>query len=131
MKRSPPPDAHLSRRERQIMDVIHAMTRASAADVHERIPHPPTLTAVRTMLRNLESKGELRHEQDGPRHIYLPTVKRELAQRSAMAQTLRTFFGGSPKAALAALLDATERPLTKSERAELVALIQREREVGR
>jgi BlaI family transcriptional regulator, penicillinase repressor len=131
MPSHPPPSASLSRRERQIMDVIFRMGRASAAEVHERIPDPPTLTAVRTMLRNLEEKGHLRHEKDGPRHIYSATVERESAERSAVMHLLRTFFGGSPRAAVAALLDASERPLNDREREELVDMIRRERGEGR
>jgi predicted transcriptional regulator len=131
MSSAQPPDAELSRRERQIMDVIFRLGRASAAEVHERLPDAPSATAVRTMLRILEDKGHLRHEKDGPRHIYLPTVPRDSAQRSAAAHLLRTFFGGSPRAAVAALLDLSERPLTSKEREELVEMIRQEREEGR
>jgi len=125
------PDAELSRRERQIMDVVFRLGRASASEIHERLPDPPSATAVRTMLRILEDKGHLKHEKDGPRHIYLPTVPRDSAQRSAAAHLLRTFFGGSPRAAVATLLDLSERPLTPRERDELVEMIRREREEGR
>ncbi|HEX8363527.1 MAG TPA: BlaI/MecI/CopY family transcriptional regulator [Longimicrobium sp.] len=131
MSSDTPPDAELSRRERQIMDVIFRLGRASAAEVHELLPDAPSATAVRTLLRILEDKGHLRHEKDGPRHIYLPTVPRDSAQRSAAAHLLRTFFGGSPRAAVAALLDLSERPLTPGEREELVEMIRREREEGR
>jgi predicted transcriptional regulator len=131
MNADTPPDAELSRRERQIMDVIFRLGRASAAEVHECLPDAPSATAVRTLLRILEDKGHLRHEKDGPRHIYLPTVPRDTAQRSAAAHLLRTFFGGSPRAAVAALLDLSERPLTPGEREELVEMIRREREEGR
>jgi predicted transcriptional regulator len=131
MSSAQPPDAELSRRERQIMDVIFRLGRARAAEVHERLPDAPSATAVRTMLRILEDKGHLRHEKDGPRHIYLPTVPRDSAQRSAAAHLLRTFFGGSPRAAVAALLDLSERPLTSKEREELVEMIRQEREEGR
>lgn len=113
------------------MDVVLRLGRATATQVHERIPHPPTLTAVRTMLRNLDEKGYLRHEKEGPRFVYLPTVERESAARSAAAHLLRTFFAGSPKAAVAALLDLSDRPLTEAERQELVDMIQRQREAGR
>jgi predicted transcriptional regulator len=123
--------SELSRRERQIMDVVFRMGRASAAEVHARLPDAPSATAVRTMLRILEDKGHLRHEKDGPRHIYLPTVPRDSAQRTAAAHLLRTFFGGSPRAAVAALLNLSERPLTPAEREELVELIRQEREEGR
>jgi predicted transcriptional regulator len=113
------------------MDIVHRLGRASAAQVHDLLPDPPTLTAVRTLLRILEDKGHLRHEIDGTRHIYIATVAREAAQRSAVAHLIRTFFGGSPKAAMAALLDLGERPLTPREREELVEMIRRERDEGR
>jgi predicted transcriptional regulator len=128
-KRPDPPP--LSRRERQIMDVIHALGRATAAEVHERLPDAPTQTAVRTLLRILEDKGHLRHVRDGVRHVYHPTVARDKAQRSAAGHLLRTFFGGSPAAAVATLLDLSERRLTDEEREELVALIRRERDAAR
>ncbi len=124
-------DTGLSRRERQIMDIIHRLGRASAADVHARMPDPPSATAVRTMIRILEEKGHIRHEKDGVRHIYLPTVARESAQKSAVAHLLRTFFGGSAKAAVAALLDGSERPLDAQDREELIEMIQRAESEGR
>lgn len=124
------PFAALSRRERQIMEVIFRHGRATAAEVHARIPDAPTPTAVRTMLRNLEAKGHLRHEEDGPRHVYLPTTPQESARESALKNLLRTFFGGSPKAAMAALLDLSDRELSEAERAELAELIGRSRERG-
>lgn len=113
------------------MDVAHRLGRASAREIRARLPDPPTATAVRTLLRILESKGHLRHEKEGPRHMYIPTVAREAAQRTAAAHLLRTFFGGSPRAAVAALLDLSERPLSPAERAELVEMIRAEREEGR
>ena len=112
------------------MDVLFRMGRATAAQVHERLPDAPTLTAVRTMLRILEERGHVTHEKDGPRHVYLPAVPRDSAQRSAVAHLLGTFFGGSARSAVAALLDASERPLSASERDELVEMIQRRREEG-
>ena len=124
------PLQNLSRRERQIMEVIYRSGRATAAEVHERIPDPPSATAVRTMLRTLEQKGHLRHVEDGPRHVYLPTLERDAARRSALQSMLSTFFGGSPKEAIAELLDLSERELTASERAELEAMIRSSREAG-
>jgi BlaI family transcriptional regulator, penicillinase repressor len=126
-----PIEPEFSRRERQIMDVVYRLGRASAAEVHAGIPDAPSATAVRTLLRILEEKGHLRHEKDGVRHMYVPTVARDAAQRSMMSHLLNTFFGGSSKAALATLLDVAERPLTKSEREELIKLIGSEREAGR
>lgn len=128
---TPPADAALSRRERQIMDVIYRAGRATAAEVHARLPDAPHAAAVRTMLRILEEKGHLRHEKDGPRHVYFPTTPRTVAQRSAVRHLLGTFFGGSRTAAVAALLDDTERPLTNSERAQLEEVLERLRAEGR
>jgi predicted transcriptional regulator len=130
-KRARPADApltNLSRRERQIMDVVYLLGAASASQVHERIPDPPTQTAVRTMLRILEAKGHLRHEKDGVRHIYQPTTPRDAARRSALHDLLRTFFGGNMKAAVATMLDVSDRDLTPAERAELIRLIRDRRE---
>jgi BlaI family transcriptional regulator, penicillinase repressor len=121
----------LSRRERQIMDVVYGRGRATAAEVHAALPDPPCAAAVRTMLRILEGKGQLRHEKDGPRHIYLPTTPRPVAQRSALRHLLGTFFGGSRAAAVAALLDDSERPFTAAERAELEAVVRQLRQEGR
>ncbi len=97
--------AHLSRRERQIMEVVYELGRATAADVRERMPDPPSYSAVRAMLRILEEKGHIVHEQDGPRYVFLPIVPREEASETALRRLVRTFFAGSPEGAMAALLD--------------------------
>ena len=95
----------LSRRERQIMDILYELGRATAAEVREQLPDPPSYSAVRAMLRILEDKGHLQHEQDGPRYVYLPTVPRDEARESALRRLVRTFFDGSAESAMAALLD--------------------------
>ncbi len=87
--------AQLSRRERQIMDVIYRRGRATAAEVLDDIPDPPGYSAVRAMLRLLEEKGHVRHEQDGPRYVFLPIVNRDRARKSALKHVVRTFFDGS------------------------------------
>lgn len=97
---------NLSRRERQIMDVIYRHGRVTAAEVLAELPEPPGYSAVRAMLRLLEEKGHIRHEQDGPRYVYLPTVNREKARRTAMRHLVRTFFDGSTEDAVAALLQS-------------------------
>ncbi|HEY9230230.1 MAG TPA: BlaI/MecI/CopY family transcriptional regulator, partial [Gemmatimonadaceae bacterium] len=97
--------AQLSRRERQIMDVIYRRGRATAAEVLQDIPDPPSYSAVRALLRLLEEKGHVHHEQDGPRYVYAPTVNRDRARRSALKHVVRTFFDGSATDAVAALLD--------------------------
>lgn len=113
------------------MDVVFRQGRATAAEVHQRLPDPPCSAAVRTLLRILEEKGHLRHEKEGPRHIYYPTTPRDVAQTSALRHLVGTFFGGSRAAVIAALLDESERPLSTAERDELNAAIRRLRKEGR
>ena len=125
------PHAHLSRRERQIMDVIYSKGRATAAEVLETIPQPPSYSAVRAMLRLLEEKGYLRHEQDGPRYIFLPTLSRARARQSAMQQLLQTFFDNSAEQAVAALLDMSRAKLSAAELDRLSEMIERARKEGR
>lgn len=95
----------LSRRERQIMNIVYERGRATAAEVQAAMPDPPSNSAVRAMLRILETKGHLYHEQDGPRYIFLPTVPREEARGKALNRIVRTFFDGSTEGAMAALLN--------------------------
>jgi predicted transcriptional regulator len=121
---------HLSRRERQIMDVIYRLGSATAADVLERLPDPPSYSAVRAMLRVLEDKGHLRHAQEGTRYVYVPTVAREKARRSALAHLVKTFFDGSTESAVAALLEGPAR-LSDDELARLSRLIEHARKEGR
>jgi len=121
----------LSRRERQIMDIVYRQGKATAAEIHSGLPDPPVAAAVRTLLRILEEKGQLRHEKDGQRHVYYPTTPRSVAQRSAVRHLIGTFFGGSRAAAVAALLDESDRPLSEIERAELTGLMKRLRAEGK
>ena len=106
---------HLSRRERQIMDIIYELDQASVAEVLERLPDPPSYSAVRAMLRLLEEKGHLTHEQQGARYVYRPTVSRERARRSALRHLVRTFFEGSTEGAVAALLDLKSAELSEDQ----------------
>lgn len=131
MARTPSVSANLSRRERQIMDVVYAAGGATAATIHSKLPDAPVPAAVRTMLRILEDKGHLRHEKDGPRHVYYPTTPRSVAQKSAVRHLIGTFFGGSRTAAVVALLDDADRPLSDTERAELTSAIKRLRAEGK
>jgi predicted transcriptional regulator len=119
--------ADLSRRERQIMDVIYRLGNGTVTDVLERLPDPPSYSAVRAMLRILEGKGHLRHEQEGQRYIYLPTVPRDTAKESALSNVLRTFFGGSTEAAVAALLDMEGKKLTEAELARISRMVDEAR----
>lgn len=119
----------LSRRERQIMDAIYSVGKATVAEVIERMPEPPSYSAVRAMLNILEEKGVLRHEQDGARYVYLPTVPREKARKSALKNLVTTFFNGSSKEAIAALIDETK--LSKNELETLTELIEKAKKEGR
>ena len=120
----------LSRRERQIMDVIYRRGQATAAEVLEDIPDPPSYSAVRAMLRLLEEKGHVRHEQDGPRYVFLPIVNRDRARKSALTHVVRTFFDGSATEAVAALLNDGGK-LSDAELDRLSAMIEQAREEGR
>ena len=122
---------HVSRRERQIMDALYARGRASAAEVMESMPDPPSYSAVRAMLRLLEEKGLVRHEQEGQRYIYVPTVPAERASRSALTRLVQTFFGGSAEQAVAALLDMERSNLDDEQLDRLAKLIERAREEER
>jgi|SRR5215472_8062127 len=121
---------HLSRRERQIMDVVYELGSATAAEVLQKIPNPPSYSAVRAMLRVLEEKGIVKHEQDGPRYIYQPIVRRETARRSALRQMVRTFFEGSTTQTVAALLDMSRSKLSKSDLDRLSQIIEEARKQG-
>lgn len=127
---SPSGAMDLGRRERQIMDVVFRLGRATAAEVLAGLPDPPSYSAVRGMLRLLESKGYLRHEQDGARYVYLPTTERDEARRSALTHLLRTFFDGSRENAVAALLDMGDEPLDRAEYDRLKSLLEQAREPG-
>ena len=121
----------LSRRERQVLDVLHRLGRASAAQVRAALADPPSDSAVRTHLRILEEKGHVGHEQDGPRYVYRPTVPREAAGRRALRHLLRTFFDDAPERAVAALLDETAATLSDDDLDRLDDLIQQARAQGR
>jgi predicted transcriptional regulator len=127
----PPDRPSLSRRERQIMDAIYQMGEATAQEVLDRLPDPPSYSAVRALLRILEEKGHVRHRRDGQRYVYVPVVSRDRARASALRQLVRTFFDGSPGAAAAALLDLSRDDLTDAELAKLETLVERARKEGR
>ena len=118
---------NLSRRERQIMDVLFQRGRATVADVMERLPDPPSYSSVRAILRVLEEKGHVRHQQDGPRYLFIPTVARETAKRSALEHLLQTFFNGSTENAVATLLDISASKLSDRELDRLAGLIDKAR----
>jgi predicted transcriptional regulator len=122
---------HLSRRERQIMDIIYRTGRATVAEVLDQLPDPPSYSAVRAMLRVLEEKGHLRHEQHAAAFTYLPTLPAETARRSAVKHLLQTFFGGSAERAMAALLDESQTKLSQTELDKIAQMIETARKEGR
>lgn len=121
----------LSRRERQIMDIIYAIGQATAADILERLPDPPSNSTVRTLCRLLEDKGHLKHAQDGPRYVYSPCVPRKRASQSALKHMLETFFDGSPENVVTALLDIEKANLSTTELRRMREAIARAEREGR
>jgi BlaI family transcriptional regulator, penicillinase repressor len=124
-------DVKLSRRERQIMDIVYQRGRATVAEVVEAMADAPSYSAVRAMMGILEQKGRLRHEQDGARYVYLPTVSVSKAQRSALQRLVTTFFGGSARSAIAALAEMPDAKLSKEELGALATLIEQAKKEGR
>ncbi len=120
--------SQLSRRERQIMEIIFSRGRATAADVLAALPDPPSYSAVRALLRVLEEKGQLRHEVEGQRYVYIPLADAARVRRSALRQLVQTFFGGSASQAVATLIDVSRDRLTAEELDRLAALIEKARE---
>ena len=123
--------AGLSRRERQIMDVLYKRGKASAAEVREAIEDPPSYSAVRAMLRVLEEKGHVRHLAEGLKYVYVPTVNRDKAKRSAVKHLLDTFFSDSPDQVVAALLDVSSRRLTREELDRMAEMIEKAKREGK
>jgi predicted transcriptional regulator len=120
----------LSKRERQIMDVVYRLGRATAADVRAGLADPPTYTTVRGLLRILEAKGQLRHEEEGTRYVYRPATPRDEAGASHLAHVVRTFFDGSAARAMAALLGA-ESEVSDAELDRLARLVEEARTTAR
>jgi BlaI family penicillinase repressor len=124
-------EAHLSRRERQIMDVLHGRGHATAAEVLAALPDPPSYSAVRALLRILEEKGHLKHRNEGARYVYLPRVSRQTASRSSLKRVVSTFFAGSVAQAMAALLETADTELDEAELQKLLQMIEEARKEGR
>jgi BlaI family penicillinase repressor len=122
---------NLSRRERQIMDIIYGLKEATALQVLERLPSPPSYSAVRALLRVLEQKGHLAHRQDGPRYVFSPILPRERARRGALQDLLKTFFDNSTEDVVAALLDISEDNLSEGDYSRLLELVEKARKEGR
>jgi predicted transcriptional regulator len=122
---------NLSRRERQIMDILFSRGRATVSEIHQAMSDAPSYSAVRATLRILEEKGQVRHQEENLRYMYVPTVAREKATRSALDHLLETFFDGSPEKAVAALLDASASKLSSEELDRIADLIEKARKEGR
>jgi predicted transcriptional regulator len=125
------PRSTLSRRERQIMEIVYRRGEASVADILGDLPDPPSYSAVRALLRVLVNKQHLRHRADGPRYVYTPVVPRDRARAGALSELLDTYFEGSAMEAVAALLGSSRRRLSADELDELAALIAETRRKGR
>jgi predicted transcriptional regulator len=123
--------AGLSRRERQIMDILYQRGKASASEVREGMADPPGYSAVRAMLRVLEDKGHVKHQAEGLRYVYVPTVTREKAKRSAVKHLLDTFFTDSPEQVVAALLDVSSTRLTREDLDRMSELIEKAKREGK
>jgi predicted transcriptional regulator len=123
-------DTVLSRRERQIMDILFRRGRATASEVMEDLSGKPSYSTVRTQLRVLETKGHVRHEEEGLRYVYLPVVKRQAARKSAVRHLVETFFDGSAEKAVAALLGGEASRLSEEELERIAGLIEQARKEG-
>ena len=124
-------ELHLSRRERQIMDILHAKESVTAAEIRAAMPDAPGYSAVRALLRILEEKGHVKHREDGPRYVYLPCVSHASASRSALKRLVATFFQGSVTQAMAALLESADTKLSDAELDKLRQMIKQARKDGR
>lgn len=126
-----PPGAKLTRRERQIMDILYRDGEGTVGDVMAQMPDPPSYSAVRATMNVLEEKGHVRHKQDGPRYVYLPAVPRERARNAALDHLLQTFFDGSAESAVVALLQMTDSQLSTTDFERLAAQVRKARQEGR
>src|SRR5687768_14771562 len=122
----------LSRRERQVMNIVYARAQATAMEIHEALPDPPTFSATRAVIRTLEEKGHLRHKEEGLRYVYLPVVPAETAKRSALSNLVSTYFQSSPTKLMATLLESSTANLSRAELDEMEEMIRQARkEKGR
>jgi len=123
--------AGLSRRERQIMDILYQRGKASAAEVREAMDDAPSYSAVRALLRVLEDKGHVRHQAEGLKYVYVPALARDKAKRSAVKHLVDTFFNDSPEQVVAALLDVSARRLSSEELDRMAAMIEKAKREGK
>lgn len=126
-----PSPATLTRREREIMDILYRRGRATAAEVLEDMANAPTYSAVRALLRILEDEGHIKHVQDGPRYVYLPAVARNDARKSALSHVVTTFFDGSVEQVVATLVESSRSKLSREELERLSQLIEKAKKEGR
>jgi predicted transcriptional regulator len=126
-----PPARDLSRREREVMDILYRRGRASAAEVQGDLSGEPSSSTVRTQLRILERKGFVRHEESGLRYVYLPAVPRQAARRSALRHLLETFYDGSVESVVGALLGGDGAALSEGELERIAALVAKAKREGR
>jgi predicted transcriptional regulator len=129
--KSAPPGAKLTRRERQIMDVLYKEGEATVSEVMAHMPDPPSYSAVRATMNVLEEKGHIKHRQDGPRYVYLPAVTRDRARRAALNHLLQTFFDGSAESAVVALLQMSDSTLSTTDFERLADEVRKARQEGR
>ena len=121
----------LSRRERQIMEIVYQRGKATASEIRDAMDDAPSYSAVRALLRVLEDQGHVKHETDGLKYVYVPVVNRDKAKRSAVKQLLDTFFSDSPEQIVAALLDVSAKRLTREELDRMTAMIERAKREGK
>ena len=121
----------LSRRERQIMDILYRAGKASGSDVLNAMPDPPSYSAVRAMLRVLEEKCHVKHQEEGLKYVYAPVVARDKAKRSAVKHVMETFFNGSAEQIVAALLDVSSTRLTRDELDRMAEMIEKAKKEGK
>jgi predicted transcriptional regulator len=126
-----PSPTTLTRREREIMDILYRRGRATAAEVLEDMANAPTYSAVRALLRILEDEGHIKHVQEGPRYVYLPAVARSDARKSALSHVVTTFFDGSVEQAVVTLVESSKAKLSKDELERLARLIEKAKKEGR
>jgi predicted transcriptional regulator len=121
----------LSRRERQVMDILHRRQAATVAEIMDDLPDPPTYSAVRSILRILGDRGLVKHREDGPRYVYYPSLATETARDDVLADVVRTYFGGSPEQAVTALLRMSDTEISDQQLERLRKTIDRARRRGR
>lgn len=121
----------LSRRERQIMEILYQRGKASASGVREAIPDAPSYSTVRALLRVLEEKGQVAHQSEGLKYVYVPVVKHDKAKRSAVKHLVDTFFSDSPEQMVAALLDVSAKKLTNEDLDRMAEMIEQARKEGK